>query len=196
MEKLILTAVMATALAALSSCSGTGAYISVLRGNHSFSQGSYQDANVRYLAAAETGLHPAWISYNIGTLYHSLGEPDAAESEWERAAATDSPKLLFLVLFNYGVHLFETGRYDEAYASFRRALELEPTDMDTKVNLEYCLIKIDAQGSSRPVQEQRESQTEDPGQEVKLILDYVRRKEGERWQSTEILDTGEAEEDW
>jgi tetratricopeptide (TPR) repeat protein len=136
------------------------------------------------------------VAYNLGTLYHALGEPEVAEAEWNIAAETDSPELLARVAYNYGIHLFESGRFDEAYRSFRTALELNPQDVDTKINLEYTLQKLESQNEGPREMGAPEAEGGETGQEVQMILEYVRRKEEGRWQSTETIDEDFRVQDW
>jgi tetratricopeptide (TPR) repeat protein len=196
MERLFLVLFAVLIVLAAGSCTRGEAYLAVTRGNHAFSQGDYQEANSHYLHARELGIFADWVAYDLGTLYHALGEPEVAEVEWDIAAATESSSLLALVAYNYGVHLYELGRYNDAYMSFRKVLELNPDDVDAKLNLEYCLQKIDSHSDTGEEVDDAGVSDGESGQEVQMILEYVKRKETLRWKSTETIDEDIQEQDW
>ena len=143
MEKLFLT-FLAISTLFLSSCSNPSANFFVWRANNFFSKGEYQFSINNYLAALKKNTNKSYINYNLGNTYYSLGESNAALSEWENAIITKDKKVIFRVLFNRGVLEYELGQYKRAFNSFRSALEIQPDSMDAKVNLEYSLKKMNA----------------------------------------------------
>ncbi|MFP4010518.1 MAG: tetratricopeptide repeat protein [Spirochaetaceae bacterium] len=169
------------ALLLLSSC-GTETHLRVLRANYAFGQGRFQNATVDYLRAFETGEYGRWIAYNLGNVYYALGEVQAALGMWERAGDSDEADILFGVAFNKGVYYYERGRYRDAYTQFQRALEIDPGNVDAKVNLELALRKIRA-GEQVVRGEPPEDGGEAEGNSAQTvrILEYVRRKEENRW---------------
>ncbi len=177
------------------SCSARNAYVDVIQGNYYYGRGLYQSAVVAYLRALETGTHPEWVEYNLGNVYHSLGETDAAASMWEKASATGNDELRFHIAFNRGTLMYELGRYREAYEEFKFALQLRSASVEAKVNLELALRKMagaaapPSPGRDRPPEDRRR---EDPDR----ILDYVKKKETTRWAASEKWDASGDREDW
>lgn len=138
----IRAAVPAVLFMALSACSGAGSYLSVARGNYAYDRGSYQSATVEYLQAQKGGSFPAWVAYDLGNVYHALGEPDGASAEWAKAEKSSDTRVVAATLFNEGILDYELGRYREAYNRFRRVLEITPGDVDAKVNLELSFARM------------------------------------------------------
>ena len=103
----------------LAGCTRLTPYLKVATGNHKFSNGDYQAANIAFIDAGKNGTYEHWISYNLGAVYYALGEVAAAETEWQIATGTQNETLAYKVHFNYGVLLFERGLYAEAYEKFR-----------------------------------------------------------------------------
>jgi hypothetical protein len=62
----------------LVSCNAYFPHLRVIRANYNVSRGEYQPAIVDYLRAQEVPDYSEWISYNLGTVYHYLGESGAA----------------------------------------------------------------------------------------------------------------------
>ena len=69
-----------------SGCSQMRVYMQVVDGNYDYSRGEYKDANFTYIQALDSLLYTERISYNLGNVYHSLGESEAAMEEWDIAS--------------------------------------------------------------------------------------------------------------
>ncbi|MFW5715152.1 MAG: tetratricopeptide repeat protein [bacterium] len=165
-------------LLSLSSCSQIGGYLKVIEGNYAFSRGEYQQANFLYIQKVDQSEYSDRLLYNLGNVYHSLGESQAALEEWEKSVSdSQDPELLFRIAFNRGVLHYEMGNYQSAYGDFRRALRLNPDDVEAKANLEFCLRKLnlsDEQQSARQNQDNAQ-QSESVSEDGSRILEYVKR---------------------
>ncbi|MCG8453337.1 MAG: tetratricopeptide repeat protein [Spirochaetales bacterium] len=182
-------------LAILLSCDSSMPAVRVLWGNMAYGSGLYQKAILNYLAA-DDGLNVGVeaVHFNLGNVYFALGEGDAALGAWQQAEEnTEDIDVLFRIAFNRGVLYYHWGRYDEAYRSFRRALSLDPTDIDAKINLEDALSRIRTELPSSPEEGVSGIESIDEGGD--RLLDYVRRKEAGAWTSAESPDTAHTR-DW
>lgn len=178
--------VMVAGAISLSSCGVGDPYVAVLEGNYAVGQGNYQEATVHYLRALSTGDETDRVSYDLANVFHSLGEAEAALDLWKKASSTDDTQLLYGIAYNEGVQYYELGNYDQAYSSFRTALQYNPSSMDAKINLELSLRKIqgtqsqaEAASSQAPPKTQQAEQMSD--QEATRVLEYIRRKEEQQW---------------
>ncbi|MFP4491364.1 MAG: tetratricopeptide repeat protein [Spirochaetaceae bacterium] len=158
-----------------SSCSESKVYFKVLEGNYAFSRGDYMTSNLDYIQAGREGRFLPWIYYNLGNVYHSLGEADAALDEWKRAEESEDRELLFKIAFNRGVVFYERGEYENAFSSFRRALRFSPDDLETKVNMEYTLRKQAMADSDGTPQTSENGEKPEASSESMRILEYVER---------------------
>lgn len=162
----------------LSSCSQMESYLKVIEGNYAFSRGEYEEANLVYIQGLDGTEYSDRLQFNLGNVYHSLGESQAAMEEWQSSVTeSQDPELLFRIAFNRGVLHYEMGNYQSAYNDFRKALRLEPDDIEAKANLEYCLRKLnltDTQQDNRKTTDspQESKEVSDDGSR---ILDYVKR---------------------
>lgn len=186
----------------LSGCTVYGPHFLTIRANYNFSRGEYQLAIVDYLRAGETGQYDRWLAYNLGNVYHFLGESNAALERWEFARATDSRDLIFKASFNRGTFFFEQGRYREARRHFRTALEIDPGSTAAKRNFELALERLAAEtdltGDVAPLEadartSQVEARTTDGGSRM---LDYMRRREEQRWRASQEVRVSPDVEDW
>ena len=191
-----LSVVAATTLTA---CGAVPEQVAVLRGNYEFSQGKYQGATVQYLDALRADDYTEVVAYNLGNVYHALGESEAAFRMWDQASEDATPDILFLVSFNRGILLYELGRYREAAEAFRYALTIDSAHVDAKKNLELSLRKIES-GSPEAVtggqvEDVRPAASDD--QTADRVLEFVRRRGVEQWiaNRTETDPSGDVQ-DW
>jgi Ca-activated chloride channel family protein len=172
----MLSAVSGTLL--LASCSAGRSYLTVAQGNYAYDRGSYQQATVDYLEAQKSGSFPDWVAYDLGNVYHALGEPDGASAEWTKAEKAADPRVVLATLFNEGVLDFELGRYRDAYDRFKKVLEITPEDIDAKVNLELAFAKMTTKEVPPRVGNQNEPiAVKNQTNKANQILEIVRQKE-------------------
>lgn len=178
MARNLLICCIAAFIMLVGGCTKAGVYLQIIDGNYEYSRGDYKEANFTYIQALKRSLHAARITYNLGNVYHSLGESEAALEEWDLASLEEEdPELRARIAFNRGVIHYELGNYQQAYSEFRRVLKLDPDDIEAKANLEYCLRKLNL---SKETQETKQESEEDGNdrqlsEDGKRILEYVRR---------------------
>lgn len=187
----------------LSGCNLYGPHFLTARANYNVSRGEYQPAIVDYLRAREGGQFDHWLAYNLGNVYHFLGESNAALERWDHARSSESRDLVFRASFNRGVYFLEQGRYREARRHFRTALELEPANRAAKWNLELALERISAEAdltsetaSMDPAAGTTRADTSGAGGGGSRMLDYMRRREEQRWRASRQVDVDPDVEDW
>ena len=191
---------LVTTVVIFSSCEAHAPHLLVLRGNYNVSRGDYQRAIVDYLKARSEREYEPWIAYNIGNVYHYLGESDAAVDQWTRAGESSIDDLRFGASFNRGGYLLEQGRYEEALERFRYALAMEPSSMTAKRNFEIALERLEsASGLSREnttTEKVKSRQQASSESTATRMLDYIRRKEEQRWRANASHDDTQEENDW
>jgi tetratricopeptide (TPR) repeat protein len=148
-----LAAMLACAALSLASlgfagCSRVADYARVVEANRLHERGDYQGAIVAYLAAGRA--FPATVDYDLANVYARLGEYAAASSLYsssrkeagKASAAGASGGIAADCYFNEGVALFERGRFEASWMSFRSALAgADPAGsfaIDARRNLELA----------------------------------------------------------
>lgn len=192
-----LSIVLVAALA-LTGCEVSNPGVRVLLGNYAYGRGNYQQALVHYLIGAESAEQDEWFSYNIGNVYHALGENEAALQMWSVASRSSDLNLQFGTSFNRGVLFYETGRYEQAYDSFVHALTINSASRDAKVNLELALAKLRAEDTANQPQQAPGigPGEQGAGQETMRIIEYVRRKEEQQWTANRQPGSATHPRDW
>jgi Ca-activated chloride channel family protein len=158
-----------------------------MEGNMLAGRGKTREATAAYLRAKGHPVVAPYADYGLGCVYLSLGEIEGALRRFaaaETAAASlSSRELLFRSRYNMGVARYRSGDFSGAAADFRRALEADGAQLDAKRNLELSLRMLSrrstAATSVAPLGRR------DAGNEPKVLFDYIREKEGDRWRSRE-----------
>lgn len=175
------------ALFLLNSCVVGEPVLESLVGNYHFLRGENQDAMVHYLRVwKHEGNDGPWVAYNLGNVYYSLGDIEAAFRLWDNAVVSSDKDLLFAVHFNRGLAHYDLGAYESALDSFRTSLTIYPASLDAKKNLELSWLKLQASQQhgglenpqiKAPIESER-------SKEFERIFDYVKRKETRLWNQT------------
>lgn len=213
MARHVLKLGVALAALVLAGCSSGGPMITVLRGNLAYGRGDYQTALVHYLAAEEDAEDRGWLLFNTGNVYYALGEQEAALTAWADARTVSTPAdpggdapagstlLIHAASYNRGVLLYQRGDYQDAYDEFRYALTVNPQSMAAKTNLELALRRIRSAEQAEEVGggaagNGSDGEPDEAGAATLRILEYVRRKEAQRWFANRESDDSSDPRDW
>jgi len=104
--------------------------------NTLFARGDYRGALTRYrdLQRERDGLHA--LSVNAGNALHRMQEYPRALTDYGLATRSSEGRVLLNALYGRGSTLFRQGKLDEAREAFKDALRADPTDRDSKFNIE------------------------------------------------------------
>ena len=121
---------------------------------------TYQEAEVLYRKAMQTTKNYDKANYNLGTsLYRQEKYEEAGQYFKNVAEQTSSDKQLRAKSYhNLGNSLMKQENYGEAVEAYKKSLKLQPSDMDTKYNLEYAKKKLQQQ-------QQQQQQNQGGGQD-------------------------------
>jgi len=130
--------------------------------NQAFEQSAFDQATDLYDEALTLEPESAVISYNLGNALYRQGKFDEATSALLRGSLSDDPQVRQNSLFNLGNAFVQLQKYPEALTAYRKALELDPTDLDTKINYEKALQLLQQQQQQ---QQQQDRQKGDDNQD-------------------------------
>ena len=130
---------------------------SLLRdGNQLYKQNKYTDAEVNYRKALEKDKSVKQGPFNLGdALYKQDRFGEAAEQYADAASKLKDPDQRAQAYHNLGNALLRAKKIPESIASYQNSLKLDPSDADTKYNLEYAKMLLQKQ------QQQQQQQKND-----------------------------------
>jgi Ca-activated chloride channel family protein len=132
--------------------------------NRLFESGDFEGALAAYQELLAERPDIAELSYNAGNALHRLQNFERAIAETQRGLPPEEVELGVATYFSLGNHLLNLGRFEEAYQAYRAALLIDPTDIDSKHNLEIALFALGVDPEPGPNQGQGDG-TPQPGQE-------------------------------
>lgn len=111
----------------------------VRQGNRHYHKGDYKPAIERYTQALSYAPESSEALYDLGNALYKAELFDKAEQTMARAAAdtlrSDTERAE--AFYNLGNAQFKQQKYKEALESYRRAMLLDPADMEAKYNYAY-----------------------------------------------------------
>jgi len=168
-----------------------GSRLRVAYGNYEYAQGEYGQATISYIRALKSAkAGPARardrsvLYYNLGNVYHALGETISATNTLSRAvSAGDWEELESRANFNLGNIYYELGQYNRAAEHYIASLVADPNDIDAKINLELALKRM---SGGAEAESEIEAQPAKPlGERYQKILRLIQRREEKTWRSTQ-----------
>jgi len=117
----------------------------VRKGNRAYGRGDYQTGIERYSRALELAPGSFEAAYDLGNALYKAEMFDRAEQTMTRAAADTlrTAEERARACYNLGNAQFKQEKYKEALESYRQALRLDPSDMETKYNYAYTKKLLD-----------------------------------------------------
>lgn len=125
------------------------------RANRLYRGGDGPEAIAIYRRIAETDSLSLAASYNLGTMWLSLGAPVQAEAHLRAGLTSPEPDIRFRSAYNLGLLLLDEGLklsdremaaslVGESLLAFRDALRMAPGSDDTRWNLAVAMVTLDS----------------------------------------------------
>lgn len=190
LKKLTLSSVIISGIF-FTSCSSDTAKI--LKGAYAFNQQQYSHAISLFMEVNEDAVESNNVEsenfalYDLGTTYAMLEEDEAALQKYAGISENAPLRVRYSAFYNAGVIAHKNGKYDDAMSYFRKALEIDNTSIEAKINLELSIAQaeVDVQhnksDASTPAQEEKES---NPGLE-EAIFQRIKENDQKQWKSSE-----------
>lgn len=141
----------------VSTASGQTRHKLVKEGNRLYAEGKYDEAIARYRLAETRGALPQ-IDFNLGDAHYKSGNLERAAEVYFKTLNDSDTVLRANALHNLGNAFFDSGEYDKSVGAYINSLRLNPSDIETKQNLEYV---------RRMLQQQQQQQKQDGDEKKK-----------------------------
>ena len=131
----------------------------VRKGNRSFKDGSYTEAEVEYLKAVDKDSLSVAANYNLANTYFRKGEYDNAKAALERAreAAMASPDGA-QYFYNLGSVAIAQQDWKTAVEALQLSLLMNPDDLNAKENYIYAKKKLEDQQQNQDQNQDQDNQ--------------------------------------
>ena len=131
-------------------------------------------------------------NFGLGSTAFQQQDYAAAMKGFEIALGTDNDKLKSSAYYNMANILAQNQRLDESLAFFRKSLELNPSDLDAKINYELIKFQLQQQQNQDQNQNQDENNKDDEQSGDKKKQD--RQKDKQQQEQNAQNDSSDEEE--
>ena len=134
----------------------------IRKGNKLYDQGKFKEAEMDYRKALEINKESDKGKFNLGTAVYQEKNFNESTKIYEELAGKQLDKSTKAKIYhNFGNSLLESKQYEQSIAAYKNALLNEPSDRDTKYNLEYAKQMLKKQ------QQQQQQNQQDKKQDKK-----------------------------
>jgi Ca-activated chloride channel homolog len=131
-------------------------------GNKLYDKGNYKEAEVNYRKALEINKESDKGKFNLGAAVYQEKNFNEASKIFEDLSGKQLDKATKAKIYhNYGNSLLESKQYEQSIAAYKNSLLNNPSDKDTKYNLEYARSMLKKQ------QQQQQQKQQDKNQDKK-----------------------------
>ena len=115
----------------------------ILEGTWNYHQKKYRQATADFLRAVEGSSNNSFLReyalYGLASTYLMQNESEASLSRFEQIAPNAPDAVLFSTYYNMGIISHRKGNYAEAASYFKKALLINSSDTNAKINLELSI---------------------------------------------------------
>ena len=175
----------------------------VLKGTVAYHQKKYRHSVSRFMAASENAaadqnrINQSYALYDLGTAYIMIGE-DTAALEQFKAIGEDAPDAVrYAAFYNAGVLAWRNSDFEEARDYFRKALEIDSTKIDAKINFELSVQQTETKGKQNQSNQIQASQEESAPQNLeKAVFEHIKENDQKQWKNSEAKQSSDLAEDF
>ena len=134
------------------------------------------------------------INFGLGATAFQQQDYAAAMKGFETALGTNNEKLKSSAYYNMGNILAQNQRLEESLVFFRKSLELNPSDLDSKINYELIKFQLQQQQNQDQNQNQDENDKDDEQSGDQKKQDQQKDKQQEQNAQNDSSDEQESEQ--
>ena len=138
-------------------------YLGVLfgqdKGKKAYEEGHYDEARIYYEHILKNRKKDNGAQFGLGVTAYQQKDMETAARALNNAMNSDDKSLASKAMYNLGNMFRDQQKMEESLALYRKAIELDPTDEDAKVN--YELLKQVLQQQEQQQQEDKQNEEQD-----------------------------------
>ena len=131
------------------------------RGIELFNSGNYKEAAEYYSSILKEKGEDNAASFSLGASEYYMDDHLSALRRFEQVLSSEDRTLQSKALYNMARILQDQNELDESLSLYRKSLELNPNDIDSKINYELLKKIINQEGSEDQQNDQNQEGSED-----------------------------------
>lgn len=164
----------------------------ILEGTYAFHQKQYRRSVSCFMNVAEQARENEkeivlyYALYDLGTAYSLLGEDESAMERFSEISDTAPDSVRYSAYYNAGIIAHKNENYDQAQQYFRKALEIDSTKIEAKINMELSMQQAQEsvkqnESQAIPVQDEKE----DLSDMEKAVFQHIKENDLKQWKNSE-----------
>ncbi|MGA2822444.1 MAG: tetratricopeptide repeat protein [Bacteroidales bacterium] len=134
----------------------------IREGNTLYDKGKFKEAEMNYRKALDANKNSPGGQFNLGdAVYQQRNFEESSKIFGNLAESNLSSTDKASVFHNLGNSLLEAKNYEKSILSYKNALLKNPSDKDTKYNLEYAKLMMKKQQQQQKQQQKKDQQNKD-----------------------------------
>lgn len=181
---------------------GTSDSTKVLLGTYEWHKKNYRKAVAMYLSVVEKADEEKkqtlnYSLYDLATAYSMSGEENAALERYSQISS-DAPQLVrYNAYYNAGIIAHNQGNFDSASEYFRKALEIDNTRLEAKINLELSIQMTEAQSRQKESEILPAHEEKEHNQDLEnTVFQHIKENDKKQWKNSESNQQQNLSEDY
>lgn len=174
----------------LSGCSSDTTKI--LKGSYAFNQKQYSHAVSCYLDVATNAQEQGnsviynYSLFDLGTAYSKLEENEAAMEKYAQISENAPDSVRYAAFYNAGIIAHKSGHFEEATNYFRKALEIDSSSIEAKINMELSIqqAEVEVQQSKAQAIPATDEKSDNPELE-NAVFETIKENDKKKWKSND-----------
>lgn len=175
----------------------------ILKGTYAFHQKQYRRSVSCFLNVAENARSEEketvlyYALYDLGTAYSLLGEDESAMERFSEIPEDAPDSVRYAAYYNAGIIAHKNENFDQAQRYFRKALEIDSTKIEAKINMELSMHQAEESAKQNesqaiPVQDEKE----DLSDMEKAVFQHIKENDLKQWKNSETKPPENLENDY
>lgn len=164
--------------------------LKILDGSYAFNQKQYSRAVSNFLDVSKNSEEKSDVYYfslyDLGTAYSMLEEDAAAMEKFSKIDESAPDTVKFASYYNSGIIAHKNGKYAEATEYFKKALELDSTSINAKINFELSSSQSEVNQNKNENKTLPVSQNNLPPPDMeKAVFEHIKEGDQKQWKNSE-----------
>ena len=171
--------------------SGTSESVKILRGTYEWHKKNYRKAVSYYLDVAQNTAPDKnqtinYSLYDLAQAYSMTGEDKAALERYAQISS-DAPDIVrYKAYYNAGIIACNNGDFEGATSYFRKALEIDSSRIEAKINMELSIQMTAAESKQNESQALPANQENQHNQDLEnTVFNHIKENDKRQWKNSE-----------
>ena len=163
----------------------------VLQGTVAWHNKDYKVSVAKYKNVAEKeenkdSFVQDYALYNLGASYSMLNEEKSAIDKFSQISANSPKNVQYGAFYNMGVIHFKNGEYDLAKDYFKKAIQIDNSKIEAKINMELSIKMVQAEVKQNQTEALPASESKEKMPDMEdALFEHIKEQDKKQWKNSE-----------